>query len=149
MELELYSDGRGILRTIYRWAPVTHFRETAKELRFDVDSASVDPSPLDREIVRRAAAMLSSDAVWNRHDDRRCPDGAPTKSIYCAMIAATTELTGGFHHRRLAMEAVRQIVDERAAGRGYDHRLMDYNNDPTTTLADVQSLFAEALRRMK
>jgi hypothetical protein len=25
---------------------------------------------------------------------------------------------------------------------------MDYNNDPTTTLADVQSLFAEALKRI-
>jgi hypothetical protein len=47
------------------------------------------------------------------------------------------------------MEAVRGIVDERTATRNYHHRLMDYNNDPTTTLGDVQSLFSEALTRMR
>jgi hypothetical protein len=58
-------------------------------------------------------------------------------------------VTGGFHHRRPALELVRQIVDERSEGRNYHHRLMDYNNDPSTRLEDVQSLFAEALARMK
>jgi hypothetical protein len=43
---------------------------------------------------------------------------------------------------------VREIVDQRSAGRKYDHRLMGYNNDPSTRLEDVQSLFAEALARM-
>ena len=149
-ELEVYAGNTGVLRTIYRWIPVTHFHADAKALRFDFDPAAlVEPSALDRDIIRRAAAMLSSDAVWNRNDDRKCPKDAPTRSIYCAMIDATTEVTGGFHHRRPAMEAVRAIVDERSAGRKYDHRLMDYNNDPQTTLADVQSLFADALRRLK
>jgi hypothetical protein len=46
------------------------------------------------------------------------------------------------------MEVVREIIDERTAGRNYHHRLMDYNNDQTTTLTDVQSVFSEALRRM-
>lgn len=41
-----------------------------------------------------------------------------------------------------------EIVDERTTGRPYHHRLMDYNNDPSTRLQDVQSLFAEALRRI-
>jgi hypothetical protein len=27
------------------------------------------------------------------------------------------------------MEVVRIIIDERSAGRNYQHRLMDYNND--------------------
>jgi hypothetical protein len=30
----------------------------------------------------------------------------------------------------------------------YHHRLMDYNNEKTTILADVQSLFREALKDM-
>ena len=30
----------------------------------------------------------------------------------------------------------------------YEHRLMDYNNDPTTTLDDVRSAFQEALAGM-
>src|SRR5207247_974755 len=54
----------------------------------------------------------------------------------------------GTHHRRPAMEAVRVIIDERTASRGYEHRLMDYNNDSTTTLADVRSLFDVALGRL-
>jgi hypothetical protein len=40
-------------------------------------------------------------------------------------------------------------VDERAKNRNYSHRMMDYNNDPTTTLADVRRLFAEALARIR
>ena len=149
-ELEVYAGNTGVLRTIYRWVPVTQFHVDAKVLRFDFDpKALVEPSALDRDIIRRASMTLSSDALWNRQDNRRCPKDAPTRSIYCAMIDATTEVTGGLHHRRPAMEVVRTIVDERSAGRKYEHRLMDYNNDPTTTLADVQSLFAEALRRMK
>jgi hypothetical protein len=44
---------------------------------------------------------------------------------------------------------VREIVDERTKARNYNHRMMDYNNDPTTTPADVRSLFAEALARIK
>jgi hypothetical protein len=43
------------------------------------------------------------------------------------------------------MEVVREIIDVRSAGRNYHHRLMDYNNDPTTRLEDVQGLFSEAL----
>jgi hypothetical protein len=47
------------------------------------------------------------------------------------------------------MELVRTIVEERTAARNYHHQLMDYNNDPTTSLSNVQSLFKEALTRME
>ena len=70
-------------------------------------------------------------------------------SIYCADEQATIEVTGGFHHRRPALELVRVIVEERTKDKKYQHRLMDYNNDRTTTLADVKSLFAEALAQIK
>jgi hypothetical protein len=93
--------------------------------------------------------LLSSDAVWNRADDRKCDAAAKTWSIYCALEHATREVTGGFHHRRPALETVRLIVEERTKGRDYSHRLMDYNNDTSTHLNDVRSLFAEALAKMK
>ena len=73
--------------------------------------------------------MITSDAVWNRADNRKCPAGASTISIYCAEEQATIEVTGGFHHRRPALELVRVIVDERSKDKSYDHRLMGYNND--------------------
>jgi len=149
LELEIYAGGWGVLRTPFGWFPVTHFAADATAFRFDLDpSQEIRPNALDAAIIRRAAEILSSDAVWNRADNRKCPPAATTWSIYCAMEKATIEVTGGFHHRRPALEAVREIVEKRSAGRGYHHRLMDYNNDPTTHLSDVQSLFREALQRI-
>jgi hypothetical protein len=87
--------------------------------------------------------------VWNRADDRTCPAAATTWSIYCAVERAMIEVTGGFNHRRPAGQLVRQIVDERSANRNYSDRMMDYNNDPRTVMADVQSVFGEAIARIK
>ena len=149
VEVEIYQGGAGLLRTQKGWFPVSGFVATAEKLAFDVDgSRKIEPTSLDAEIVRHANMLLSSDAVWNRADDRKCPPSATTWSIYCAMEHATIEVTCGFHHRRPAMELVRQIIEKRSAGRNYEHRLMDYNNDKTTTLADVRAIFNEALSQM-
>jgi hypothetical protein len=99
--------------------------------------------------IERTEAILSKDTAWNRADNRERPANATTWSIYCAMEKATTEVTGGFHHRRPALEVVRKIVDDKTATRNYHHRLMDYNNDPATSLNDVQTLFTEALKRIQ
>ena len=149
IELEIYTGGRGILRSNFVWFPVSGFT-ASPVLSFDIDAGhEVAPGPLDAKILQRAAVILSTTTVWNRADDRKCPAEAKTWSIYCAMQKATVEATGQWHHRRPAMEVVRVIIDERSVGRKYDHRLMDYNNDATTTLADVQSLFKEALVEIK
>ena len=149
VEVEIYAGGRGVLRTAYGWFAVSGFTTNATSTRATVDaSRDLPPSPVDREIIERASRILSSDAAWNRADNRQCPESAATWSIYCAMEKATIEVAGAFHHRRPALQVVREIVDQRTAGRPYRHRLMDYNNDPNTHLADVQSLFAEALRRV-
>jgi hypothetical protein len=149
IELELYQGAWGILRTEAGWFPVTNFRALPGKLMFDLYAFyQISPSTLDRRIVQRAAALLSNTATWNRVDNRECPKNAVTLSIYCAMEKATIQVAGGFQHRRPALQLVRGIIDERSAGRDYQHRLMDYNNDPRTQLSDVQSLFKEALLRM-
>lgn len=148
-ELEIYADSTGVLRTEYGWFAVTQFASSST-LSFDLDvSREVKPNALDQKIVREAATILSTEAAWNRADNRECPASATTWSIYCALEKATFDVTGGSHHRRPALEVVREIVDERAATRNYHHHLMDYNNDPTTHLDNVQSLFKEALIRME
>ena len=150
VEIEIYDGTRGVMRTVFGWYPITDFSRTSDAVRFDVDpSREVAPSTVDREIVERASHILSRVSAWNQADDRKCPEDAKTWSIYCAMEKATIEVAGAFHHRRPALEIVRQIVDERTRDRPYEHRLMDYNNDPSTKLADVQSLFSEALRRIR
>ncbi len=149
IEIEMDSDGKGVLRSGDGWFPITRSTASGKALEFEVDFEEIAPSDLDREIVKRAAAILSSERVWNRADTRDCSPSDTKWSIYCAMEKATIEVTGGFHHRRPALQVVRKIVDERWAGKTYKHRLMDYNNDPATQFADVQTLFTEALQRMK
>jgi len=149
IELEVYRGGRSILRTENGWyrVPAYQARDDSLTFTFDIQQPA-PPSDLDARIVVRADAILASDAVWNRADDRDCRPDATVWSIYCAMQRATQEVTGGVHHRRPAMQVVREIVDERSAGRDYSHRLMNYNNDRRTMLADVHSLFADALKRI-
>jgi hypothetical protein len=149
LELEVYAGGSGVLRTVFGWFAVSGLTQSGQTLSFQLDaSREVPSSALDREILERAGTILSSESAWNRADNRKCPPAATSWSLYCAMERATIEVTGAFHHRRPALELVRQIVDERSAGRPYNHRLMDYNNDPTTRLADVRGIIADALSRL-
>ena len=146
--LEVYDGKRGILRTAVGWFAVSDL-STSPDLAFTLDAArEIKPEALDRTIVERAAQILSSAQVWNRKDNRICPADAKVWSIYCAMEKATIEVSGAADHRRPAMEAVRVVIEDRSVGRNYQHRLMDYNNDPTTTLDDVRSAFKEALAGM-
>lgn len=108
------------------------------------DDSEVRPpvTQSDIDIVKRAQAILSSPAKWNRADNRKCPEGAKTFSLYCALEVATQDVTGGFEHRGAAMQEARFVIDDIAPNaKNYHHRLMDYNNDPTTTFADVQKFF--------
>ena len=150
VEIEIYDGGSGVIRTYQGWFPVTGFSVDATAMHFQFDGRhEVPPNALDKEILERASTVITSDAVWNRADNRECPAAATTWSIYCAVARAMIEVTGGFNHRRPAGELVRQVVEERSAGRNYSHRMMDYNNDPRTLIADVRSLFAEAITRIK
>lgn len=155
VQLQIYGGGSGILQTIYGWFPVTQYGTTPSGFAFELDGLrEVAPDALDAKIIRRAAEILSSPAVWNRADNRKCAPDATKWSIYCAGVQAVEEVTGvtggghGIDHRRPALEVIRGVADDRSKGRSYHHHLMDYNNDPTTTFADTQGLFSEALQRM-
>jgi|HubBroStandDraft_5_1064220.scaffolds.fasta_scaffold113687_2 hypothetical protein len=96
----------------------------------------------DIQIVQRARQILNSQSKWNRADTRVCPTAAKTFSLYCALEKATDEVSGKFEHRSAAMQEARFVIDEIAPNRkNYKHRLMDYNNDPTTTFADIKKFF--------
>ncbi|MGA9800028.1 MAG: hypothetical protein WBQ68_13545 [Terriglobales bacterium] len=93
----------------------------------------------DVRIVQRARKILDSPSKWNRADTRVCAPEAATFSLYCALEKATDEMTGNFEHRSAAMQEARFVIDEIAPNRShYQHRLMDYNNDPTTSFSDIQ-----------
>jgi len=107
-------------------------------------------SRADIRIVRRAREILNSPTKWNRADNRECPATQTTYSLYCALEKATEEISKKFEHRGAAMQQARFVIDEDLAkGNHYEHRLMDYNNDPKTTFPDVQRLFALLEQRIK
>ena len=87
-----------------------------------------------RTLSLPAAFCHARDVAFERH--------ARTFSLYCALEKATDEVTGGFKQRGAAMQEARFVIDEALAkGNKYEHRLKDYNNDRTTTFADVQRFF--------
>lgn len=103
----------------------------------------------DLRILERADAILSSDAVWNRADDRRCPEGATRWSLYCALHQASLDVLGRYEHRRVALQEVRFAVEEATRGRDFEHRLMDFNNLPETRLADIKHVLRVAIDRVR
>ena len=99
----------------------------------------------DVRILERAQQILDSPTKWNRNDNRNCPADAKTFSLYCAIERATDEVTGHFAHRAAAMQEARFVIDAVAPNRkNYEHRLMGYNNDPTTTFADIRHVLQMA-----
>jgi len=97
-------------------------------------------SKADLQIVKRAREILDSPSKWNRADNRECPPDAKTFSLYCALQMATVEVGGKAEHRGAALQEARFVIDEIAIDRKYEHRLMNYNNDTTTTFADIQEV---------
>ena len=118
----------------------------AKETYTQTPAASGDSNvrpPVTRadlEIAKRASEILDTQAKWNRADNRKCPAEAKTFSLYCALETATKELSSKSEHRGAALQEARFVIEEIAANRDYEHRLMNYNNDPTTTFADIQKV---------
>ena len=117
---------------------------------FSGDSDARPPvAEADVRIVQRARSILSAPSKWNRADTRVCPAGARTFSLYCALETATDEVSGAFEHRGAAMQEARFVIEQVAPNVGrYQHRLMDYNNDPKTTFADIQTVFRRLEERI-
>lgn len=103
----------------------------------------------DVAIVERAIRLLDDESKWSRQDDRKCDAEDGTLSLYCALYAASIEITGEFRHRAAALQEVRYAIDAARPDADYAHRLMDYNNDPAVTFSDLHGMLDEALRNLQ
>jgi hypothetical protein len=140
---------RAVARTPYGWFAVQRFDEgpTSASLVLDADR-QVRPTAADLRIIDRARALLPNTTVWNKADNRQCPAGASQISLFCALMNATTEISGGVHYRQPAMQAVREELNRVDPARIKTHRIMDFNNHPDTTLAEVHALLQRARDRV-
>ena len=133
------------------WYLLTEFvvSGTGLVLAWD-EGVEAPPSQTDLEILGVARALLVSEDVWDRADDRNCANDESLISVYCALARATAAAMGRYQHRQPAMQAVRRVIRSEWPERVVDHRLMNFNNDVRTILSDVERLFdlsEESLRR--
>jgi hypothetical protein len=140
------KDGKpGVARTPYGWFALTEAKSDGDSLKLTIlANRQLPPTPDDIAIVRRAIALIPSKDVWNKEDNRQCPPGQTKVSLFCAMMQATTEISGGVHYRQPAMQAVREVLNEVGGDRVKLHRIMDYNNHPDTTLDEIHALLKRA-----
>jgi len=113
--------------------------------RAQCNESSIKPpvTKADVQVAKRARQILDSPKKWNRADTRICPASAKTFSLYCALEKATDEVSGNFEHRGAAMQEARFVIDDVVPqAKDYEHRLMGYNNDPTTSFADIQKILS-------
>ena len=130
-----------LVLSVLVWPFVVKAQGTATQSAAADDSKVRPPiTQADLQIVKRAREILDSPSKWNRADNRQCPAAARTFSLYCAFQMATNEVSGKSEHRGAALQEARFVIDEIAADRNYEHRLMGYNNDPTTTFEDIQEV---------
>jgi hypothetical protein len=138
-----------VARLPFGWFNVTELKTSADGLTLRVDaSRQVRPNGDDLAIIDRALALLPSTSVWNKADNRECPNGQPKLSLFCALMQATTEISGGVHYRQPAMQAVREELSRVDSARVKTHRIMDFNNHPDTTLPEIHALLRAARARV-
>lgn len=103
----------------------------------------------DVAIVDRAMEILRDEQSWRRAGDRSCEAEGPTVNLYCALRRASIEVTGEFKHRSAALQQVRFAIERQRPGVEYAHRLMDYNNDPSTSFEDLHAVLRDARGRLE
>ena len=105
----------------------------------------------DLLILEKAAALLGTETAWNRQDDRECADDEASgkRSLFCALQKASIDVLGKYDHRRAALQEVRFAVEDATRGQQFEHRLRDFNNLPSTTLADVRTILQVAAERVQ
>lgn len=102
---------------------------------------------VDLKIIQRADAILSDSLKWNKQDDRECTDdiASGNYSLYCALYKASIDIAGEYVHRKAAIQIVRFTLEKYDNGRVKNHRLMDWNNHPTTTFKEVKKVLGESI----
>ena len=149
---------RGALRLAREWLFLSDVHGDSMGLTFVYDPTKRAPTTsVDADIIRGAGAYLRDSSRWNSADDTDM-DSAPVKgfncqptvarSMFCALYLASVEFAGDYAHFRPAMNAVRDAIAS-AAKRPLRHPLVDFNNDPTTSLRDVHAVLDAALKRVQ
>jgi len=114
-----------------------------------LDSRHRPVDEVDLAILDDAMTRLVDPELWDRADDRQCSPDDETVSLFCALQFASEAVVGEYQHRRTAIQEVRFAIEDFTGGRDFEHRLMDFNNLPETSLDDVRQVLAMARDRVR
>jgi len=123
-------------------------QNTAVPTSDDLERRDQPVTSEDLRILQRANQILASSMVWNRHDTRICNPTDKTWSLFCALEKASLEVLGEYRHRDVALQEVRFAVEDATKGQEFEHRLMDYNNLPSTRFEDIKRILKVATDRV-
>jgi hypothetical protein len=144
------TNADSVAKLPFGWFAISSFNVSDGELLISmIVDKQLPPTRDDIRILERARELLSDERKWNRQDNRTCPPNPGKWSLFCALLQATQEVTGDVHYRQPALQAAREVLDEVGTGRFGKHRIMDYNNHPETTLAEIQQLLRTARERLQ
>jgi hypothetical protein len=104
----------------------------------------VTPPPAtedDLAILGTALGRLGRIAQWNRQEVQNCPNSDQANTgLFCLLYSAVEARMGRYHHRQPALQLVRAVIFERWRDRITSHQLVDFNNHPATTMAELRML---------
>jgi hypothetical protein len=103
----------------------------------------------DADILVEAKRLLADESMWTRNEDTQCNLDATQWTLFCALQKASYNVTGTYELRRVALEDTRDVIDTMMGSETLERRLIDFNNLPTTTFADVQMVLDRALARVQ
>ena len=135
-------------RALFAILGVMLFLVLALTARIMVRNRPLPPTASDVPIVERTLVLLENEATWSKDDARQCESNTNGLSLYCALRQASLDVTGEFHHRAAALQAVRHAVDAMYPA-DYAHRLQDFNNRPDITLSDVRAVLFRAMAALE
>ena len=148
---ELRTDS-GTFGSLNGWFEVSNIRSNKKAIEFSVNTAQRTPATnKDLEILQRARAYLSDTTKWSRQDNRTygyidCQLQSVKRTLFCAIYYAQLEVLGD-NYGGLYFSEVIQAINKRF--RNTQHPIQAFNNDPSTKLADVQTVFDDAITHIK
>jgi len=104
----------------------------------------------DLAILNMADSLLSNSSNWHQNDDRVCNNDieSDTWSLFCALKYSSIKEAKEYNHHNTAIQTVRFVIDDLQPDHGYDHTLMDFNNNPSTAHTDILEVIKEAKKRI-
>ncbi len=147
-----YKDSTTIfMKTSNGWYPWDKMKIENNKLIFSYDYEYSPPATkTDVEILDLCLHYLNDSTHWNHNDDRVCEDDKKDScmSLFCALKIASTEIMKEYNHRNRAIQTIRSVIDDLAPDNDFEHRIMDYNNLPTTTYRDILKVLEIARERI-